>query len=189
MNDSIDSKFQALESELELVFSTGECSSQEVEEIKKVFSTSPDALKKEVQGKEKESNDLRTLLADMTVPEKLKLAMFGNGVARALLIQDSSRLVQSAVLSNPQLQESDIETFAKNKNVSEYVLRSISNDRTWMKNYSVKVNLVFNSKTPIDVSTRYVKFLRKNDLGRLARSKDVPQAVALAARKLNATRA
>lgn len=130
-----------------------------------------------------ENVDIRALIADMSVPEKLKLAMFGNSVCRSLLVQDANRMVQNAVLKNPQLQEGEIEVFSKNPNVAEFVLRTIGRNRTWMKNYSVKVNLVCNPKTPTDLSLKWIRFLNKADLRRISKSKNIPQIVAVNARK------
>ena len=47
--------------------------------------------------------DLRTQMRDMTIPQKVKLALLGNSVARMLLISDPNRMIQEAVLKNPRL--------------------------------------------------------------------------------------
>ena len=130
-----------------------------------------------------QSEDIRAKLNDMTLPEKIKLAMFGNAVARMLLIVDANRMVQECVLKNPQLRDTEIADITKNKNVSEYVLRFVSGQKGWTKSYAVKLNLVSNPKTPPDVSMKWLRHLRVNDLRRLAKSKEVPQLVATTAQK------
>lgn len=170
----------------ELVAS-GEITEADIREIETQMAVQPPdrAIDKATTpvASEEEVKDIRAEIDDMTIPEKIKAAMLGNSTYRTILILDSNRLVQNAVLSNAQLQESEIEAFAKNKNISDGVLRTISGNRTWMKSYMLKVALVQNPKTPQDLSLKWLRFLRKNDLRKLARSKDVPNAVIVNARK------
>ena len=91
-------------------------------------------------------------LANMTVPEKVKCAMKGTREMRALLIRDPNRMVASAVLSCPKLNDAEVEAFAKMGNISEDILRTIASTRAWTKNYSVTLSLVKNSKTPVALS-------------------------------------
>jgi hypothetical protein len=138
------------------------------------------------KGVEGEATPLR--LADLTLPEKIKLAMFGNQTARGNLIRDASKLVQSFVLKNPRLQVREVEEFARNPNLSEHVLRAIGSNQSWMKSYSAKVNLVFNPKTPSDVSLKWVRYLNDPEIRKLAKSRNVPQVlVTVARRKLEET--
>lgn len=128
--------------------------------------------------------DLRAKIADMRIPEKIKLAMFGNSTCRFLLIFDSSRTVQDAVIKNPRLTPGEIETFSKNSNISDHVLRQISNERSWVKDYMVKRNLVTNPKTPSDIALKWLRYLRKSDLRIIAKSKNLPNLISVTARKL-----
>jgi hypothetical protein len=132
---------------------------------------------------EKKSTDIRGMLASMTMAQKLKIAMSGNGIVRRLLIQDPSRLVQECVLNNPKLGLHEVEAFAKNTNVDAQVLRSISSRSTWMRTYRVKVHLVTNPKCPPDLSMKWLKFLHDNDLKLISKSKNVPQVLQVAAKK------
>ncbi len=135
--------------------------------------------------KEEDSSegDIRAQLRDMGIPQKVKLAMFGNATCRMLLIGDANRLVQEAVLKNPQIQDREIYDFAKNSNIPENVLRRISDSKSWMKNYLAKLHLVLNPKTPSDVSLKWLRFLRSSDLKKIGSSKNVSQVVATAAKK------
>jgi hypothetical protein len=144
----------------------------------------PDSLAKtEEESSEKESDDIRKKLLDMKLPEKMKLAMFGNSTCRSLLIGDGNKLVQMCVLKNPQIREGEVEEFSKNPNLSDQVLRKISQTKEWMRSYNMKKNLVFNPKTPQDVSLKWLRHLRANDLRTLTRSKNVPQNLTTLARK------
>jgi hypothetical protein len=131
-----------------------------------------------------EARDIRAQIQDMTLPQKIKLAMFGDGVVRSILITDTSDLVVRAVLSNPQLRDTEIQGFAANRNVDQQVLRRISVNKTWAKLYPVKLALVLNPKSPADVSVKLIKFLNRTDVKTVARSKQVPGVVSIAARKL-----
>jgi hypothetical protein len=131
-----------------------------------------------------EAKDIRAQIQDMTLPQKIKLGMFGDGVARSILITDTSDLVVRAVLSNPQLRDTEIQAFASNRNIDQQVLRRISVNKAWVKLYPVKLALVLNPKSPTDISVKLIKFLNRTDVKVVARYKQVPGIVAIAARKL-----
>ena len=159
-------------------------STAEIEEIKGFTpDEGPSQERSTEEASEEEITDIRQLIADMRIPEKVKTAMFGDAVARMLLISDANRIVQEAVLKNPQIQDSEIESFAKNKNTPENVLRIIAGTKDWTRAYSVQLALVNNPKTPSDVAMKWLKYLRKNDLRKIAKSKNVPNVVSVTARK------
>ena len=87
-------------------------------------------------------------------------------------------------MQNPRLGEVEVVELARNPNLDELVFRAIANNSTWMKNYSVKLNLVSNAKVPIDISLRWVKYLHEGDLRLLAKSKNIPQVIASQCRKI-----
>ncbi|MCB0310366.1 MAG: hypothetical protein KDD42_03975, partial [Bdellovibrionales bacterium] len=87
-----------------------------------------------------DASNIRFQLANMSIPEKIKLAMFGNATCRSVLILDPNRIVSACVLKNPKLRLPEIEDFARNKNVSDTILRSIGNTGEWMRSYKTKVN-------------------------------------------------
>ena len=163
--------------ELELVRS-GSDQVKLPEELTK--ESSEDAAKKE----SKDQSDLFARIRDMSIPQKIKLAMFGNKVARGLLIRDRNKQVPLFVLQNPRLGEEEVVEFAKNTNLDELVFRAIANNTTWMKSYHIKLNLVSNPRVPIDISLRWVKYLHDGELRILAKSKNIPQVIASQCRKL-----
>jgi hypothetical protein len=122
-------------------------------------------------------------LANMGVPEKVKCAMKGTREMRAVLIRDPNRMVASAVLSCPKVNEAEVEAFAKMGNVSEDILRTIGNTRAWTKNYAVTLSLVKNSKTPVAMSMTLMQRLNESDVKRLSSDRNIPEALRLAARK------
>ena len=122
-------------------------------------------------------------LASMSVPEKVKCAMKGTREMRAVLIRDPNRMVASAVLSCPKVNDAEVEAFAKMGNVSEDILRTIATSRAWTKNYSVTLSLVKNSKTPVAMSMNLMQRLTESDVKKLSTDRNVPEALRLSARK------
>ncbi|HEX8029966.1 MAG TPA: hypothetical protein VF491_15945 [Vicinamibacterales bacterium] len=122
-------------------------------------------------------------LATMTVPEKMKYAMKGTREMRAILIRDPNRLVASAVLSCPKVNEAEAEAFAKMGNVSEDILRTIAQTRAWIKNYGVTLSLTRNPKTPVAITLQLMQRLTDGDVKRLSSDRNVPEPVRIAARR------
>lgn len=87
------------------------------------------------------------------------------------------------VLKNPKLQIGEVETFANNSNLNEQVLRYIADKKEWIKEYSVKYNIVTNPKTPPAVALKWLRYLQVNDLKKISKSRNVPQVVAVTAKK------
>lgn len=133
---------------------------------------------------EAEFESLYNKILNMGVAEKIKLALMGNKEARDILVRDANRMVAVAVVKSPKIQESEIESISKSRQVSEEVLRHIASTKEWMKSYSIKLNLVSNSKTPIPIASKYLQQIREPDLRKLAKSKNVSAAVATQARRL-----
>ncbi len=124
------------------------------------------------------------LLSALSVTDRMKLAMKGTREQRTALIRDPNRLVSTAVLSSPKLTDSEIEAFARMANVGEEVLRIISTNRRWIKNYSVIAALVRNPKTPPALSLRFVPRLVDKDIKGLSTDRNVPEILRITARKI-----
>lgn len=152
-----------------------------VAEEEVLIPEAPDETAKE------ESSDPK-LLANLTIMQRIKLAMKGNREQRGQLIRDSNKLVSMAVLSSPKVTESEIEAYSKMANLSEDVLRVIGTNRAWTKNYNVIAGLAKNPKTPPAISMRFLSRLNEKDLKMLSTDRNAPEAVRLAARKFVAKR-
>ncbi len=120
-------------------------------------------------------------IEDMNVTEKIRTAMLGNGMQRALLIRSNNRLVAAAVLDSPKIADDEIIKYAASRNVSEDILRRIANRGSWLRLYEVKLNLVSNPKTPVGEGMKLLVHLRESDMKRVAASKGVAAAVRSAA--------
>ncbi len=122
-------------------------------------------------------------LSEMTVPQKMSRATKGTREERAILIRDPNKLIAVAVLSSPKLTDSEVESIAKMSSVSDEILRIISNNRNWMKNYVVVSALARNPKTPLPVSMNLLNRLNEKDLKTLSTSRNVPDVLRTTARK------
>jgi hypothetical protein len=122
-------------------------------------------------------------IAQMTMSQKVRRAVIGSREERMLLVRDANRIVASAAVRSPLMQEPEVVLIARNRNVSDEVLRVIGSSPEWMKSYAVKKNLVENPKTPPSIATKLVQHLRENDLRQLSRSKNVTGVVQEAARR------
>lgn len=128
--------------------------------------------------------NLFALIKKMSMAEKVKLALVGNKDARAILARETARIVHAALLKNPRITEQEIVSLAQSTTVDQDILRQISLDRKWIKQYTVKQALVQNPKTPTHISMPLVKYMLDKDLRSLAQSKDVPSIIATMARRL-----
>lgn len=120
----------------------------------------------------------------MSVGEKVKLALRGNQEARTLLLRDPNRVVQRLVLENPRLGEEEVLALARNRNTAGELLDKVAANRQWMRNALVRFALVCNPKTPLPTALRLLGSLGERELRRLAKSKDIPAAVAAQARRI-----
>ena len=127
--------------------------------------------------KEGQRETLLQRIGRMSAAEKIALALKGNQEERLLLIRDSNKVVARAVLQSPKVTDAEIDSFASMKNVTEEVLRLISMNRAFMKNYSVARNLINNPRAPIDVALPLINRLNDRDMKLLATNKNVAEVL------------
>lgn len=120
----------------------------------------------------------------MGVAEKIKAALTGDKEWRGLLINDSNKLVSSAVLKNPRITEGEVQTLARNKATNEELIRIILLNREWVKNYSIKLALVMHPRTPMGNALRFMGVLTEKDLKNLVKSREVSPVISNNARRL-----
>ena len=123
-------------------------------------------------------------VSKLNVGERIKLGFIGGREERAILIRDTARLVQNAVLNSPKLTDSEVESFAGSKSLQENVFREIGRQRRFLKLYPVVRNLVNNPKCPLDISLTQIKSLMVQDLKSLRQNKNVPETIRKVAAKL-----
>ena len=116
-------------------------------------------------------------IAALDVKGRIQLAMKGTKEERSILIRDGTKLVAVAVLESPKITDGEVEKFAAQKNVLEAVLRAIPMKRRFAKLYPVVRNLIFNPRTPLDLSLGLMKHLLTQDLKHLSGNKEVSETV------------
>lgn len=121
---------------------------------------------------------------EMGISEKIKMALTGDKEWRNIFIKDANKLVSSAVLKNPRVTEGEVLMIAKNKSSSEELIRLITLEREWVKQYEIKRALVLHPRTPLPKALRYMGFLTEKDLKNLAKSRGVAQALVNNARRM-----
>jgi len=124
------------------------------------------------------------LLSSLSILERMKLAMKGTREQRAVLVRDSNKLVAAAVMSSPKLNEAEIEAFTKMGNVSEDVMRTIGNNRAWVKNYSIMLGVCRHPKTPPAIAMSFVQRLNEKDLKHLTTDRNAKDGLRLLAKKM-----
>ncbi|SRR6266481_1599274 len=120
----------------------------------------------------------------MSIAERIKTAFGGDKEERSILIRDTSRVVQNAVLASPRLSDQEVENIAQNKTVQENVFREMARNRKFIRNYSVIRNLVNNPRCPLDLGLTLIKNLHVNDLNHLQNNKNIPDTLRKVAYKM-----
>jgi hypothetical protein len=139
----------------------------------------PDAAKRQT---------LLQKISQLRVVERVQLAMKGTREARGLLIRDSCRVVQRAVLQSPQLTGREVEGFAAMTSLSDETLRLIANNRKFRKNYTVTRALINNPKTPLEISLHLLPSITPQDLKLLTTNKNIPDTLRTSATRLQRKR-
>jgi hypothetical protein len=116
---------------------------------------------------------LRQQIDKMKKQQKIRLAVIGGAAARSILVRDNNKAVARAAIASPKMASGEAAGVARSKDVSEEILRYIANKKKWVGTYEVKKALVFNSKTPLTTSLKFLSHLRDNDLKALTRSRNV----------------
>jgi hypothetical protein len=122
-------------------------------------------------------------MAEMTVSQKVRCATLGSAAERLLCVRDPNRLVAAAAAKSPLLKEPEAVQISASRAVSEDVLRLISMNKDFTRNYQVKLNLVSNPRTPFTFAARLVPMLRESELKMLSKSKNVTGAISTAVRQ------
>ncbi|MCE5335431.1 MAG: DUF4388 domain-containing protein [Desulfobacteraceae bacterium] len=133
---------------------------------------------------EKAAQTLLQKIQRMKVAEKIRQALLGDKETRTILLRDSNRMVQIAVIGNPKISDGEVALIAGSKQMDEEVLRKIANNREWMRMHQIRVALVSNPKCPFGIAGRLIETLGNLDWKRLATSKSVPAVVSQAAKRL-----
>ena len=124
----------------------------------------------------------------MKVKDRIKLAMKGDREARSILIRDPNKVVAAAVINNPRITDQEVEAIAAMRTVSDEVLRLISMNRGWARQYPIIHNLARNPRTPLPTGMGILPRLHAKDLKTLGQNRNVSDAVRRQALRLATTR-
>ncbi len=133
---------------------------------------------------EEKREGLISRVAKLNVAQKVRLAMLGNQMERALLMREPNKLVQRAVIRSPGVTDNEAVGYAKNRGLPEEIVSFIAGNRQWTRHYQMKLSLVKNPKCPLHFAMSFMKMLRSNDLRLLVRDKNVSPAIAKMAKNL-----
>jgi hypothetical protein len=147
--------------------------------VKALEEAEPDAAKRET---------LLQKLSRLRVVERVQLALKGGRGERLLLIRDPCKVVQRAVLQSPQLSEQEVESFANMASLTDETLRLIAGNRKFRKNYAITRGLMFNPKTPLEVTLHLLPHLKPLDLKFMTGNKNVSDTLRTAAMRLQRQR-
>jgi len=117
--------------------------------------------------------------------EKIRLAMTADKETRTILMRDSNRMIQVAVISNPKITDSEVAAIAHSRQVDDEVLRRIAADKEWIRLYPIRLALASNPKTPVAIARKLVPTLNRQDLKNISSNKSISTVVANEARKLS----
>ncbi len=134
------------------------------------------------QGKEQELGQVeiqhRTMTAlqrinQMSISQRIRLALTGDKTERLILIKDSNRMVQLAVIESPKMADDEVLIHTRNLSLSGELIGKIANNREWTKNYTIILALVQNPKTPIHRAISFIKQLHSRDLKLLIQDRNI----------------
>ncbi len=161
-------------------------------EMQREDTESEDAYAEAAETVEPDKAKRETLLQKLSrlrVVERVQLALKGGRDERMLLIRDPCKVVQRAVLQSPQLSDREVEGFAGMASLSEEALRLIATNRKYRKNYTVVRTLMFNPKTPLEITLHLLPSVVAQDLKMLTSNKNIPDTLRTAANRLQRQRA
>lgn len=123
------------------------------------------------------------LALELKVAEKIKMALTGDKEWRTIMMKESNKLVQAAVMKNPRISDGEVLMIAKTRTSSDDLIRMILLNKDWVKSYEIKKALLIHPKTPPPKALRFITYLTMKDLKELAKSRQISSIVVNAIRK------
>lgn len=156
-----------------------------VEALTEGYDDSVEDSDEEYDDSEEEmSQGVYQMIQNMTVGDKIKLALTGNKEVRGVLLKQSNKVVSRSVVRNPKITNNEIAQLTQTRSVSDEILREIARNDEWLKNYGIRKGLAFNPKTPVQISLKLLTKLNVKDLVALSISKGVPNVITASAKKI-----
>ncbi|MBC8073872.1 MAG: hypothetical protein IAG13_36475 [Deltaproteobacteria bacterium] len=123
------------------------------------------------------------MMSKLKPMEKIRLALLGTTYDRFVLIRDSNKAVSMSAIKSPKVNDQEVIAYAANRTLARDIIGYISKRREWTKLYQVTMNLTLNPKTPMASAMGFLTRLYPHDVKKVAFSKNIPSALATAARR------
>lgn len=136
----------------------------------------------------KDSESLFHKIQSMTLNEKVQLAVRCGREERRILMKAAHQQTHIYLLKNPKITTDEIAQMCRSPSINSEMLIDISNNQDWMKHTSVKMSVMKNPKTPLNIVKKHIQSLGDADLYQLARSDHVREAVSRQAKSTLAMR-
>jgi hypothetical protein len=127
---------------------------------------------------------LTVKLATLSITKKIRRALMGTAAERTILVRDSNRLVATAAIRSPMIQENEVARMSSSRNINDEVLRIIATKGEWLKSHTIKYNLVCNPRTPFVHVVKLIPHLRDAELRALSRNRNVSGSVQTIAKRI-----
>jgi len=124
------------------------------------------------------------MVQELSVGDKIKLAMSGDKEWRSLLLKESNKQVSGAVLKNPRITEKEVLILCQNRSANEELIRIVLLNREWLKNYSIRLALTMHPRTPLNQAIRFLSTLSEKDLRKLSKSRNISSALTNSCRRI-----
>jgi len=113
----------------------------------------------------------------LTLGERKSLARRPSRDLLAKVLRDPHPDVVCILLGNPRLTEDDLVRLCARRPIAPEVLREVARSPRWMVRYRVRVAILRNPHTPLDLALPLVPGLNAQDARLLAASEDLPRAL------------
>ena len=123
-------------------------------------------------------------ISQLSVPDRIRLALRGNRSQRGVLVRDPNRLVAVSVIKSPKMSESEVELIANMRNVQDEVLRIVGTSREWVRSYTIVHTLVRNPRCPLPIALNLINRLTHADLKKLEGNRNVPESLRKQAKQM-----
>jgi hypothetical protein len=127
---------------------------------------------------------LREKVADLRLGDRVALAKIATPPVVPLLLADAERRVSDACLINPRLREEDLLGAIRQELVPYALLEAVTSSTRWSTNYSVRLAVVLQPRTPLPIALAQVSALVPRDLRRLVEAPVAPLLQIAASRLL-----
>jgi hypothetical protein len=136
----------------------------------------------EGEEEEEEALNLYMRIKNMNTGQKIRASMQEGREARLLLVRDTNKAVQRAVIGCPKITIPEVEIIAQMRNVAIETLEQIAHTKAFRKSMGVIQALVKNPRTPQHVAIEMLPQMTAKDLDLIQRDRGVPEAVRKQAR-------